>query len=136
MTRLRTGVRRAFSLLELTLVVLLIGILMAVVAFNMPGWILKGRITATWASMRTIKTALNAYNGYYASYPASLSQLQQGGTAALLDATNKLKDGWKNDFIYQLGGDNGHPFELRSKGPNGVPLDADDLDIWKEPSDQ
>jgi general secretion pathway protein G len=136
MERNRGNVRRGFSLIEISLVVLLIGILMAVVAFNAPGWIARARITATWASMRQIKTALNAYNGTSAAFPPSLAALQSGANP-LLDPQVKLQDAWKNDFVYATPGGNGRPFDLFSKGPNGVfeGGGGDDLDIWKEPQE-
>jgi prepilin-type N-terminal cleavage/methylation domain-containing protein len=138
MKRNRVEVRRAFSLLEITLVVLLIGILMAVVAFNVPGYLLRTRMKATWASMRTIKTALVTYSGFNGGqYPPSLAVLQQG-TAPLIDPTAKLQDAWNNAFIYAPSSPDGqHPYSLYSKGPNGVfeSGGGDDLDIWKEPTE-
>lgn len=128
--------RPGFSLLELTLVIMLMGILMAVVAYSIPGMLQRGRMTQTWASMRTIKNALNTYNGFNASFPPTLSALQ-AGTAPILDPQQRLQDAWKQDFIYTSPGANGRPFDLYSKGPNGV-FEAgagDDFDIWKEPQE-
>jgi general secretion pathway protein G len=137
MTRKRQEVRRGFSLLELTLVVLLIGILMAVVAYNVPGYLHRTRMTATWGSMRTIRNALVTYSGFNGgAYPATLSALQQG-TAPLLDPQMKLQDSWKHDFVYATPGSNGRAYDLLSKGANGT-FEAgagDDLDIWKEPTE-
>jgi|ERR1043165_9181554 general secretion pathway protein G len=137
MNRNRTLVRPAFSLLELTLVVLLIGILMAVVAINVPGYLERARTTATWASMRQIKTALSTYSGYSGgAYPGTLGALQQGSSAPL-DPTMTLQDGWKHPFVYATPGTNGRAYDLYSKGPNGT-FEAgagDDLDIWKEPKE-
>jgi general secretion pathway protein G len=137
MNRNRWEVRPGFSLLELTLVVLLIGILMAVVAYNVPGYLMRTRTTATWASMRTIKGALTTYSGFSGGgFPPTLTALQQG-TAPLLDPQMRLQDAWKHDFVYATPGSNGHAFDLISKGANGT-FEAgggDDLDIWKEPAE-
>jgi general secretion pathway protein G len=130
--------RPGFSLLELTLVVMLMGILMAVVAISLPGYLHRTRVTATWGSMRTIKTALLTYSGYNGgAYPPALSVLQSG-TAPLLDQQTKLQDSWKHDFLYVTPGSNGRAYDLVSKGANGVFENGggDDLDIWQEPKDQ
>jgi general secretion pathway protein G len=138
MNRTRVEIRRGFSLLEITLVVLLIGILMAVVAFNVPGYLYRTRMKATWASMHTIKQALMTYSGYSGgSYPASLAVLQQGAGAPL-DPSARLQDAWNEPFIYAPSSSDGqHAFSLFSKGPNKQ-FDGgggDDLDVWKEPTE-
>ena len=120
------------------MVMLLIGIMAGIVGYNMIGWVARGRITATWASMKTIKHALDAFSGFNGgAYPANLEALKTG-TNSLLPADTSLLDGWKNPFIYATPGTNGHAYDLFSKGPNGT-FEAgagDDLDIWKEPKEQ
>ena len=53
--------RRAFSLLELMLVLAIMGILMAVVAINMVGHGARAQMTAAKASLKTIKTNVDTY---------------------------------------------------------------------------
>lgn len=127
----RIGVQ-AFTMLELMLVVALIGILMAVAAYSLMGQGERGRVTATRASLMTIRTALDQYNLTHGRYPPSLALLQSG-PMPLLDPARPLKDAWKNDFLYVTPGREGRAFELYSKGPNGVFENGggDDLDIWR-----
>ncbi len=127
-TQTRTHAR-GFSLLELSLVIAIMGVLMAVAAWNLIGGADDAKIQATKASMQTIKNAMQTYQVRNNSFPPSLqtlipSQLQQG---ADLDA-------WDNTFYYQPNGKPNAPksegFTLISRGPDGVAGTADDMDIW------
>ena len=74
--------RRAFTLVEMLLVITIIGILAALVIPKMVGRSEQARQTAVRADLSSIKTALDAFevdNGYY---PKSLQDLlQQPGNA-------------------------------------------------------
>jgi len=126
---------RAFSLLELTLVLAIIGILMAVAAYSIFGQGEKAREKATWATMNVVKTAIQQYQLNTASYPGDLTALQAGKTP-YLEPTKKLVDGWNNPLIYQTPGHDGQPFDLFSKGADGALGTPDDISIWKPPAAQ
>lgn len=116
-----------FSLLELMLVLAIIGVLMAVAAYNVLGGGARAKITATKASLTTIKTALTAYNLDQSAFPPDLHTLV---TTKHLD-DKALGDGWKNAFNYDpRGRDADHPFILFSNGPDGQVGTADDIDVW------
>ena len=125
---------RGFSLLELTLVVAMIAVLMAVAVISFPGILGRTKVRATLASMNTIKTAINAYYGSYSSNPTTLAALQSG-TNPFLERNMILEDGWKQPFIYAPTGQGDHPFELMSKGPDQKFQTADDINIWSLPRD-
>jgi hypothetical protein len=52
-----------------------------------------------------------------------------------LEPTKKLEDGWKQAFLYSPTGTAGHPYDLFSKGADGVFPSADDLSIWVPPQE-
>lgn len=118
---------RGFSLLELMLVVAIIGILMAVVAFNIGGQGARAKARATTASLQTIQTALDQYRLEYSSNPPGLATLIQ--VKMLKDM--KLKDAWDTDFLYDPGVlSPDRPYILGSAGPDKSAGNEDDIDAW------
>ncbi len=116
--------RRGFSLLELTLVILIIGVLMGVAAVAFGPALLRGRTTGTKASMTTIKRAIQEFQGVNNRYPASLAELAPNFIETV------PKDGWDREFAYVTPGEQGRPFTLISLGEDGVYPSADDIDVW------
>lgn len=119
--------RRAFSLLEITLVLAIIGVLMAVAAVNVIGGAERAKIRATKASMQTVVTQLKTYHLDNNKYPESLLLLVTAQPAYL----EKLpKDGWDRDFYFRTPGRNNRPYDLISLGQDGEANTEDDLDYW------
>ncbi len=78
MIALRSSVskaRRAFSLVELVVVVLIIGILAAVAAPKMFDTSTKAKESATKASLSIVRNAIELYNAENGTYPASSAVL-------------------------------------------------------------
>jgi general secretion pathway protein G len=130
-TRVRSG--RGFSLIELTLVVVILGVLMAVVAVNVLGQGEKAKKRATEVSMNTIQSQLDAYHLEYSAYPPALVTLQQ--VDGFLGKNKSIKDGWKRDFLYRAPGSSGMPYDLISMGGN-IDDPGDDINIWTMDQDQ
>lgn len=129
LTERRTArrVARGFSLLELTLVLAIIGILMAVAAVNILGQGTKAKIGATKATINVVGNALKQYNLDNSAYPQDLRSLI---SAKLLD-NKKIQDGWKRDLYYDARGRNkDQPFILGSSGEDGIIGNEDDINIW------
>jgi general secretion pathway protein G len=125
--------RRAagFSLLELMMVVIIMGILMSVVIVNLSGQADKAKIGTTKAKLKTIKSALAGYSGEFGSFPTTELGLQTLVTNKQLDGVPL--DGWKRQLRYFFPGTSGNPdqpYDLMSAGPDGVWQTADDLNIW------
>lgn len=123
---------RGFSLLEITLVLVIIGLLMGVAAVNLLGGTERARKRTTEATMNTYKTQIQAYMVDHAgSPPATLQALVDG---KYVDADNTgapPRDAWKEPFWYNPAPDDrGHPFQLRSGGKDKEVGTADDLDLW------
>ena len=127
--------RRAFSLLEITLVVAIIGVLMAVAAGSVMGGAERAKSRATKASMATITTALKSYHLDNSKYPETISMLV---TAKPPFLEKTPQDGWANEFWYKGPGTNGRPYDLISAGPDGELRTEDDINVWtmdeKQPS--
>ena len=133
-SELRTR-RRAFTLVEMLLVITIIGILAALVVPKMVGRSEQARQAAAHADISSIKTALDAFevdNGYY---PKSLQDLFQQPSNAknwhgpYLD--NVPQDPWGNPYVYTYPGrHNANSYDLMSVGPDGKAGTADDIGNW------
>lgn len=129
--------QRAFTLVEMLLVITIIGILAALVIPKMVGRSEQARQAAAHADLSSIKTALDAFevdNGYY---PKSLQDLVQQPSNAknwhgpYLD---KLPtDPWGNPYVYYYPGKhNGSSYDLLSVGPDGKEGTDDDVVNWSK----
>lgn len=125
----RVGLRRrAFTLLEIMLVVLIIGMLATVGIVAIGQNLQRSRVSFTITTMAQIKGALTQYQMDYAGYPERLDAL-------VPKYLEKLpKDGWKREFIYRPIGSSGtseQPFDLMSYGKDGEQGSQDQwINVW------
>ena len=119
--------KRGFTLVEMMVVVVIIGILAAVVITSAVHYADKARINATKAQIAEISTALAGFKLETGRYPTS-----QEGIAALVNKPADFKgdwpkdgflpsmpkDGWSNDFVYVCPGADG-AFDIISYGADG-----------------
>lgn len=116
--------RRGFTLLEMMLVVLIIGMLAAAVAWNFAGQGTKARISTTKGNLATLKQMVVNYQIEKGQYPASLQAL-------IPEFADKIsKDGWKRDFVYYTPSPDGRAFALFSVGEDGQTGGPDDISVW------
>lgn len=116
--------RRGFTLLEMMLVVLIIGMLAAAVAWNFAGQGDKARTGITKSNLKTLQQMVVNFQLEKGQYPQSLQAL-------IPEFTDKIsKDGWKRDFIYYAPSPDGRPYALFSQGPDGSTGGADDISVW------
>ncbi|MGA9777243.1 MAG: type II secretion system major pseudopilin GspG [Verrucomicrobiia bacterium] len=127
--------RRAFTLVEMLLVITIIGILAALVIPMMVGRSEQARQAAAHADLSSVKTALDAYEVDNGFYPKSLQDLIQQPSNArnwhgpYLD--NLPVDPWGNPYIYAYPGrHNPNGFDLSSVGPDGKAGTDDDIGNW------
>jgi general secretion pathway protein G len=121
--------RTGFTLIEILLVVVIIGILVAVAAPRLTGRVLKAQIAATRASIDGIKTAIDVYEVDNGTYPGSLQNLITAGSelnwnGPYLREGRIPVDSWATPFNYtpKEGG-----YEIRSAGPDRQFGSADDI---------
>ena len=117
----RRMVRRSFTLIEIMIVVVIIGMLAALVGPQIIGSLDKSRVQTTQAQLVNLKDAVQRFYMDCSEYPASLDDLMTKTSNSkwegpYLDAKNLPKDGWGNDFIYNCPGADGQPFDILSYG--------------------
>jgi len=139
---------KAFSVIEVMLVLIIISIITALVVPNIRGRGKEARLMAAKADIEAnITAALDLYELDNGTYPTS-----EQGLAALIRKPSSSpvpkswngpylkkkvlpKDPWKNEYIYESPGEyNTDEFDLSSSGPDGIESD-DDIVNWAQEDD-
>ncbi|SNR80455.1 type II secretion system major pseudopilin GspG [Desulfurobacterium atlanticum] len=130
--------RKAFTLIELLVVVVILSLLAAIVVPKLTGRVDETKVKTTKVQLKEIKRALEMYkldNGMYPTTSQGLKALVENPETPPVPShwrqyLNAVpKDGWGNDFVYISPADK-HPFELKSKGPDGELGTEDDISVW------
>lgn len=143
-TRLNAAQRvfaRAFTLIELLLVLVILGILAAIVVPKFSGRTEQARITAAQSQIATFSTALDAFevdNGFYPKGKDGLRDLvvQPRDTTSwrgpYLKGNDIPVDPWGHAYAYEFPGkNNNNSYDLMSLGPDGRAGNEDDITNWK-----
>ncbi|WP_442909161.1 type II secretion system major pseudopilin GspG [Halopseudomonas sp.] len=144
---LRAG-QRGFTLIEIMVVVVILGILAAVVVPRVMDRPDQARTTKAQSDIRALESALNLYRLDNFNYPTTeqglnaLVRMPTGQnaprnwrTGGYLDRLQK--DPWGNDYQYQAPGRDGRQFDLYSLGADGRPGGTDaNMDIGNWDLDQ
>ena len=134
----KTKLQRAFTLVEMMLVVVIIGILAALVIPKLVGQSERARITAAEADINGgIKSALGEYEVDNGFYPKSLQDLivqpanAKNWHGPYFDPPKLPLDPWSNPYIYYFPGKhNTSSYDLLSAGPDGKEGTDDDIVNW------
>jgi len=122
-----------FSLIEIILVVVLIGGIVAFAATRILGGGDRARVNLARAQVQTLADKVSQFEMDTGTLPASLDQLvtQPGGGVGWLGPyakASELKDPWNTPLEYRAPGD-GRPYDIISYGadrkPGGDSVDAD-----------
>ncbi len=122
----RTG-REGFTLIEILLVVVIIGILAAVAVPKLSGRVGQAQVNAAKASIEAIGLAVNMYEVDNGKFPDSLQNLLTKGGEINWNGPyleKATKDPWGNDFQYTK---NGNSYSIVSAGPDGTFGSEDDV---------
>lgn len=138
--------KRAFTLLEVLMVVVIIGLLAAFVAPQFFGAGDRAKKDLAKAAVTSgLNGALDLFKAHMGEYPAS----DAGGLKALMEApddeearkkwegpylkrTSDLKDPWEHEWIYRAPGEyNKNGYDLSSAGKDGQEGTDDDITNWE-----
>lgn len=133
--------QRAFTLIELLLVLVILGVLAAIVVPKFSGRTEQARQTAAQSQISTFGTALDAFevdNGYYPKGKSGLLDLVQAPRDAQTWRGPYMKsdvplDPWQNPYIYECPGKhNPTSYDIMSMGPDGRVGGDDDITNWTQ----
>jgi general secretion pathway protein G len=114
--------RRGFSLVEIMIVIVIIGLLAGVVTVNVRGYLLKAKQNAARQEIATVMHALDTFYATYNRYPTN-----EEGLAILTRPGEKLpepllsgepRDPWGHPYQYNSPGANA-PYEVICYGVDG-----------------
>jgi general secretion pathway protein G len=128
-SRIQQGRSRGFSLIEITIVITIIGLIVAWAANRVFGQGDKAKWIATKAQVSQLAATLDQYKLDTGKYPTTqdgLKALLQAPSGAVnwngpyLHKADQIKDGWNNEYIYRSPGTDNRPFEIVSLGADGL----------------
>ena len=129
MKKRKREVRKGFTMIELMAVLIILGLLFTLVATRVADQIDKARVTTTKANLKALHTAVNQFKMDTARFPSEeeglMALIEQPSDitnyppGGYLETTDITKDGWGNDFIYELFPESGKPFVIKSLGADG-----------------
>lgn len=142
----RRSKHSGFSLIEIMVVLVIMGLLVGIVAPNVLKNVDDANVKTAYADFRSIETSLKLYrldNFVYPSTEQGLSALVE--KTALEPVPRKFPqsgylddlptDPWQREYIYISPGES-HDYDLISYGADGVPGGENqnaDLNVWDKP---
>lgn len=130
----RTPARRThgvgFTLIEILVVVIIIGLLATIVSVSVRRHVGTTQVTTTRMNIKAIRGAIGLCEVQVGRLPKDLNELVFEGDekwpGPFLEAKEVPKDGWGKDFRFTVPGKR---YEVRSAGPDGQ-FDTED-DLWE-----
>jgi general secretion pathway protein G len=130
-----------FTLIEIMVVMVIIGLLMALVGPNLIGRSEKAKTQAAAMQIERLGTVLDTFRLDIGRYPTT-----QEGLQALVQRPSGVerwdgpylnkgvpKDPWDRPYVYRSPGDGGRPYDIYSLGADGAPGGQDqnrDITSW------
>jgi len=123
--------QRGFTLIEIMVVVIIIGLLAAVIVPSVINKVDEARVSKAKADIQSLETALTMFRLDNSKYPST----DQGLQALVVQPTDPSirhwrpggylqrvsKDPWGNDYQYVFPGTHGKEFDLFTLGADGQP---------------
>lgn len=117
----RRQAQRGMTLIEIMVVIVIIGVLGAALAYNVFGYLKESKVDAAKIQLRTVYDAVHLYEARHDSVE-SLAALTEGKTAPL--KAEQLKDPWQKELTMSGEGDD---LQICSSGPDKKSGTEDDL---------
>ena len=136
--------RKAFSLIEIMIVLAIIVLISGLVGFALLSRRDEAKVSKAQIDINTLKNALLDFNRRYSRYPTEdegLAVLWSNSTAdpeieeqwSATVSNNMANDPWGNPWEYNPEGVRREGYyDLSSNGPDGEPETDDDLFAWEE----
>jgi len=133
--------RRAFTLIEIMLVVIIIGVLAAMVVPRFAGRTEQAKIARAASDIAAIGLALDLYELDLGQYPTSLAELVSTSPPSSLPQQQQAQwngpylkkglpnDPWGRDYQFAAQSQHQQDYDLYSLGPDGQPGN-DDITNW------
>lgn len=107
-----------FTLIEILLVVVIIGLLAGIVTVSIPKHLEKARVNKARADIQGIGVAIQSYYMNEGRYPASLPALSEGDDPYL--ERGVPKDPWQGEYQYTFPGSHRpYRYDLQTTTPDG-----------------
>ncbi len=128
--------RKTFSLIELMLVVIIIGVLASLVVPQLAGRAERARRVAAKADIEAnIPSALDLYEMDMGEYPQKIEDLLEGGSTSESWNGPYLKrvpkDPWGEPYHYKYPGEHNRYYDLFSSGRDEISGNDDDINNWE-----
>lgn len=145
MFRMIRNYRKAFTIVEILAVTLLMAGLIGIAAVGITANVKKGKIRTAKAQIGTFEQAISLFELECSFYPSALEDLIQNNSGqkckdfpkeGFLRKQEIPLDPWNNEYNYRKpGSHNTSSYDLWSNGPNGEEGDTDDITNWKSSDD-
>jgi general secretion pathway protein G len=127
-----------FTLMELIVVMVILGMLAAVVGPRVYNSIMKGKDQIVKIQLSEIESSLMLYSFEIGHFPSTAEGLQaliqnpglESWKGPYLSKKELPKDPWERPYIYKSPGDH-NDFDLSSAGADGIEGNEDDICSWK-----
>lgn len=124
--------KKGFTLVELMLVVIILGVLVAMVMPRLAGRTEEAKRAAAKADIEAnISSALDLYEIDNGSYPETLDRLLEKKDGKGPYLKKRAIDPWGHAYVYKYPGAHGD-YDLSSNGKDGVEGGGDDIANWEE----
>lgn len=116
--------RKAFTLMELMVVIIILGLLASFVLPSLTGKSEEAKVKITCVQMKSIGQALKMYKIDNSAYPSTEEGLGLLVSKKYFEDKKEPVDSWGNKYVYIL---NDEDFDLMSFGPNKKEGGDDDI---------
>src|SRR5690348_14710426 len=108
--------RRGFSLVEIMIVVVIIGLMAGLITYATTGYLARAKVSRAKADLKTLAGAVDSFYGQNSRFPTN-----QEGLKVLVGqyVTTLQNDPWGRPYLYVQPGRNGAPFEIVTYGADG-----------------